>query len=636
MVLAVVLFMLICGRAIPQNPIVSPGAAFTAPTMFVAPDGDDGDSEDSNDQSDEQDQTDQQKNRDDNSKNTKDQAAAGQSGSQSQQGSNSTNGEGGGSGNNREDRRNLGFLTNLADFASISTSTKAPDAISFTREGKSGFDQNANVLWFYALPNEAANGYSVAVEYSSPSTGGQVQAANAGGDGMYSIPVPGKGQTATVELTLIAANGYRTNHTATFAVTFSGRLAPELNVRGIEDGKHFEQSSVDIYVSATNPNPDAYVLPTIYSDNITVTLDGQTVDTYSPQPEFGYSLYLMSYVEGDTTKHTVTVTAYDPVDKTVSTTYSYTIYYDHRATGTYIGDATLMVDATTVGLGMPIEVTVPLHEGYPFAYDMSKALAEQGIDVVASGPSDYSDPEASGWSGYYLSRINSNSVGGGSLPSLLRSKLEDDGITITDNSYSNSLGEGDFTMPSGWLFRVASGGSVSYPGKTLGSYNVQVGDVVTLVFEVAGGKETGSASSYNPGIMSTYCWTWADGTTYGPNHDISVYAEIVPPTCGISGLGRYECSAEHSLDASNPGLYYISYDEYGNITADTTTVTKYGAFGSAPGLDDEGYFTIAATGQHDWQVDYANTYENGDGTWTVAYYCSECSASMSQVEDYRP
>ena len=136
--------------------------------------------------------------------------------------------------------------------------------------------------------------------------------------------------------------------------------------------------------------------------------------------------------------------------------------------------------------------------------------------------------------------------------------------------------------------------------------------------------------------MSTYCWTWANGSETGPNHDISVYTVLVPATCNTNGIGRYECSAEHSLDASNPGYYYITYDQYGNITADTTTVTKYGAFGSSPGVNNGQTFTIAATGQHNWLINYANTYENGDGTWTVAYYCSECGATMTQIEYYEP
>ena len=116
----------------------------------------------------------------------------------------------------------------------------------------------------------------------------------------------------------------------------------------------------------------------------------------------------------------------------------------------------------------------------------------------------------------------------------LQTLLTLDGLTVRQpEGYKDSLGEFDYTQGSGWMCAVNG----YYPGRGLSNVFLGDGDVVTIAFTLAYGKDIGGADAANVrGNLRTYCGTWL-GDRYIPHHD------FVEGKCSI--CGKAEEAHEH-------------------------------------------------------------------------------------------
>ena len=623
-----------CARQIPENPIASPGAQIDPPTMYVSSEGSEGDADDASgeenedeedDSEDEQDPEEEDAVSEDASTASSEDGAEGSSGdvadgsgadgSSSGSGSSGTGGTivGGGEGTNpqeEDEATGYGISTNLGDYTAISTGTKSPNLYGFSYSSRSGFDQDTNLLWFYAMPNSyTPDGYSVRVEYSNELTGGEMVEVESD-NYIYSIELEKTdGFETTVRLTLVTQAGVDTSCVVEYTVVYNGREAPTVSVN-LTEGQVILTSEYDLVVSATDCDGN-----TIYSSNIEVYLDGELQTDHSASSPYTYKIDVSANMTEDETPHVVTVVATDYSSEAVSTTVSYNIVYKLSAFGEEIGSVTFTIDATTVGLGIVDSFEVTLHKDYPFAYDMMLALEENGYEVECSGPSDLDDPESSGWSNYYLARLTSDAFRNQRVPQRLWSKILDDKLNLTGISYKNSLGEMDYTSVSGWIY-VVNGTSA---GQSLGSYNAVDGDDVQLIFEIAGGKEVGYAGAgSNEGALSTYNAIWIGGEEI-LQYDLVCYQVVEEPTCTSTGLARWVDAVE------------LAYDEDNG----TDTITEYQSFSDVEGGEPNGQYITLEMTDHDWEIDTANCIEptaSKDGV--KAYRCSICGETKEEVWEY--
>ena len=240
----------------------------------------------------------------------------------------------------------------------------------------------------------------------------------------------------------------------------------------------------------------------LYQDHITVKLDGREVkySTGSGASGLEYNLRLDGENGG---RHTVTILAWD--DKGNSTYKTYIIDYDAHEKGEKIGTATVRLDLSVLGLGIiEAPVSTDIFQDVPASYAITEVLESLGYTVSYGGTLD---------SGFYLKRISrSMTFGSANIPQELQKLLENDGISISKpDNYTDSLGEFDYTNKSGWMYAING----VYPGRGFSEYFLSDGDVLTLRFTLALGRDIGGGSASNG--QANYCGTWIDGR-YIPNH----------------------------------------------------------------------------------------------------------------------
>ena len=604
----------LCTKEIPSNPINSAGTAFASPTMYVSPEGQEGKSDGSDSNNNNEQQQNNPKQADQKLNDLLDKldsstgsngGGTGTSGGGSSSGS-SNNNSNQGSGQN-DAPTGAGISTNLGEFEALSTKTRSPNPYGFSPSTRSGFDQDNNKLWFYAAPNSMTpEGFSVKVEYSSALTGNSFTDADVADNNMYSLDVQKvDGDITNVRLTLLTQSGTATNLVVNYKIEYNGRKSPTIDVN-LTQNQVITTNYYDLRVAAKDCDG-----ATIYNDNIEVYLDGERQQSASGGDVVEYSIDVSKNMTGDNTEHTVEVKATDYSTEKASATVAYTIIYQHVPYGAEIGTVHMTIDATTVGLNVVDTFDVTLHKGYPFAYDMMQVLDSRGYGVECSGPSDKGDPESSGWNNYYLSRLSGSAFSGQNIPERLKNKIEDDKINYDWSSYSdNSLGEMDYTSISGWIY-ILNGSSSS---KTLGSFNPVDGDNLTLIFEIAGGKEVGYPSA-SSGALSTYNAIWFAGKET-LEYNLVVLQVVEEATCKVTGRARYVDKVEYDYDNDNG----------------TDTISKYGSFSDQEGGPVNGQYITLPTTEHTWENDWANSVEPTETEDGIkAFRCKVCGETKEEV-----
>ena len=420
--------------------------------------------------------------------------------------------------------------------------------------GEVTFNQLSNdVLPFYAyLIN--TNGHTLRVKLRNSATPQNGQYLT--GDGKnYEAKLC---RNETNFFTLYVKEGNNTVQEVTYAIRYVAQKAnensptvgknPPAIVTNLEGVEQLSNRNFTLTVQAT-----AYTGKSLYSSNIEVRLDGKLVTGTTGGPRYEYQLYFQDPDVGDVVHHTVTVRAWD--EEGNSAFYSYSFDYRFVDTGGEIGTAYIILDMTTVGLGVPDEpYTYRIKQNVPASYAVMEMLEEYGYEYSYAGTPDV---------GFYLRRIHSGGMMDyPDIPEDLWDKVLQDGLTLTGQHYNDSLGEFDFTQGSGWMYSV--GGTV-YAGKGLSNYFLSNGDTLYLRFTLAYGKDIGGYSSTggNYGILPSYCGKWINDT-YVDMHRWGEETVTKEPTCTEPGEKNCVCSVcgDKKDTVSIPALGH-SYKEIG-------------------------------------------------------------------------
>ncbi|MCQ2419673.1 MAG: DUF4430 domain-containing protein, partial [Clostridia bacterium] len=287
------------------------------------------------------------------------------------------------------------------------------------------------------------------------------------------------------------------------------------------------------------------------ADHISVQVDGAAVRNPTGGATKEYNLWLPEPVDGDQVVHHITVMAWD--DEGNSAVKAYDLVLEFLDEGAVLGKATIIIDATSVGLGI-----------LDWIDDVDIVKGEYVSDMLLRGLEEYG--YAADFDRGYLRSISRTDLAAGAGPdSTLMEYITRDGLTLTGQHSSDTLSEFDFTSGSGWMFSVNGG----YPGRGLSQTTLEDGDVVRLIFTVAYGKDIGGAGATGGsyGSLQRYCGTWMDGTFYehhaafdendccsvcgklNPNHVHEYTFETLrEPTCSEPGLQHGVCACGDETD----------------------------------------------------------------------------------------
>ena len=271
----------------------------------------------------------------------------------------------------------------------------------------------------------------------------------------------------------------------------------------------------------------------IYSNQIRVTLDGKTVEKSYGDSQPTYELYFDPPQLGDEETHIVRVLAWDGNGN--STMKVYTVTYHQISEGDPAGSVDVVLDATTIGLGILDTGTLDIVEGETAASVLLRFLQERGYEP---------DYQGSTTMNFYLRRISRGDIAyRANVPEHLWELILRDGITTNDNYDRDSIGEFDYTQGSGWMYSI---NGTLYEGTGMSGYKVRNGITIYVRFTLTYGKDIGGYDSTGGGYgsLSSYCGLWINGGYQALGHDF-VETDRLEPTETEDGYIHYRCSKCH-------------------------------------------------------------------------------------------
>ena len=271
----------------------------------------------------------------------------------------------------------------------------------------------------------------------------------------------------------------------------------------------------------------------IYSNQIRVTLDGKTVEKSYGDSQPTYELYFDPPQLGDEETHIVRVLAWDGNGN--STMKVYTVTYHQISEGDPAGSVDVVLDATTIGLGILDTGTLDIVEGETAASVLLRFLQEHGYEP---------DYQGSTTMNFYLRRISRGDIAyRANVPEHLWELILRDGITTNDNYDRDSIGEFDYTQGSGWMYSI---NGTLYEGTGMSGYKVRNGITIYVRFTLSYGKDIGGYDSTGGGYgsLSSYCGLWINGGYQALGHDF-VETDRLEPTETEDGYIHYRCSKCH-------------------------------------------------------------------------------------------
>lgn len=271
----------------------------------------------------------------------------------------------------------------------------------------------------------------------------------------------------------------------------------------------------------------------IYSNQIRVTLDGKTVEKSYGDSQPTYELYFDPPQLGDEETHIVRVLAWDGNGN--STMKVYTVTYHQISEGDPAGSVDVVLDATTIGLGILDAGTLDIVEGETAASVLLRFLQERGYEP---------DYQGSTTMNFYLRRISRGDIAyHANVPEHLWELILRDGITTNDNYDRDSIGEFDYTQGSGWMYSI---NGTLYEGTGMSGYKVRNGITIYVRFTLSYGKDIGGYDSTGGGYgsLSSYCGLWINGGYQALGHDF-VETDRLEPTETEDGYIHYRCSKCH-------------------------------------------------------------------------------------------
>ena len=271
----------------------------------------------------------------------------------------------------------------------------------------------------------------------------------------------------------------------------------------------------------------------IYSNQIRVTLDGKTVEKSYGDSQPTYELYFEPPQLGDEETHIIRVLAWDGNGN--STMKVYTVTYHQISEGDPAGSVDVVLDATTIGLGILDTGTLDIVEGETAASVLLRFLQERGYEP---------DYQGSATMNFYLRRISRGDISyRANVPEHLWELILRDGITTNDNYDRDSIGEFDYTQGSGWMYSI---NGTLYEGTGMSGYKVRNGITIYVRFTLSYGKDIGGYDSTGGGYgsLSSYCGLWINGGYQALGHDF-VETDRLEPTETEDGYIHYRCSKCH-------------------------------------------------------------------------------------------
>lgn len=303
---------------------------------------------------------------------------------------------------------------------------------------------------------------------------------------------------------------------------------------------------------------------------IQVSLDGiEAVDPTRSRDAWEYGLIPSNPETGDRNEHTLYVYAEDAYGNWGEK--KLTLIGFRVEPGQKIGDATIYVDMTVLGVGVVGPIPYEVLADEPISYVVAKAI--MGMDT---GEPFGAASDTLGWRGSYagtldtgfylqwldtgysadaledstwpgsteeevLAAIDARFGAGTGLATLWRC-LYRNGLNKSAGSGSR-IGEFDYTSGSGWMYSLRG---TYYPGQSMSAVYLKHGDVLTLRYTLAYGWDIGGGSD-NYGNIVGYCVTAINGDIT-PRHQME---EVEDPdgsihyVCHCCGLIQ-DCTHEHT------------------------------------------------------------------------------------------
>lgn len=407
----------------------------------------------------------------------------------------------------------------------------SPRIVTDLCSGEITYDQlTGDTLHFYAYILNA-NGQTLKVKLRNSQTSQNGQYLTADGRNYQARLCRGE----TNYFTLYRKDGNKTVQEVNYAIRYAAQKADERHPT-IGDHPPTIVTNLEGVTETTNRNFTLTVQATAYTgrslpeSNIQVYLDGKRVLQPTGNPVFEYQLRFPDPFSGDSEAHTISIRAWDGQGN--SRYVSYRIIYRFVDTGDVIGTAYVVLDITTMGMGLPEEpFAVQVRQNVPASYAVMEALEEWGYEYEYSGSPDV---------GFYLRRISrAGFMDYPDIPENLWAKILRDGLNLTGQHDNDSLGEFDYTQGSGWMYSI---GGQTYAGKGLSNYFLSSGDTLYLRFTLAYGKDIGGydATGGNYGALSTYCGRWINGQ-YIDEHRWGQPQQTTAPDCTHPGQAAVTC-----------------------------------------------------------------------------------------------
>lgn len=383
---------------------------------------------------------------------------------------------------------------------------------------------------FYAYLSN--NDYNLVVKFrnDATSTNGDVLTSENGRD--YAI-APQLGENFVV---LYMKRGDETVQRVVYMLTYMANTADEDHP---ERGKNPPTITTNLDGSSCVVKNQNFILrvkartykgDVIYSNHITAKADGKVLTKPTGTSTFEYDVHFDPPKRGDSENHKITVLAWD--DEGNSRFVGYNVQYQFVAEGDKIGEMTIRIDMTTLGLGITDEFTCDILQGKTLPHTIMAGLEDAGYEVQHGGTLD---------NGFYLSRLSRAGMARGAhVPDILWANIQKDGLNLTGKKSRDSVGEFDYTQGSGWMYCI---NGTAYPGRSMTAYYPDDGDVISLRFTLAYGKDIGSPDSSGVyGDLAHYCGTWVEGG-YTENHSFGEKKTTRQPTCEEEGEETISCPA---------------------------------------------------------------------------------------------
>ena len=386
------------------------------------------------------------------------------------------------------------------------------------------------------------------------------------------------------------------------------------NIDHYADGAEIEGDNLALIVTVRS-NPDYQV---VTADSITVRLNGVSVEKHGGDSNPEYDLFFEPPNVGDYRDYKIEIVAWYGNN---SRYWSKTLRYHSLAEGDEAGTVTIVLDATTVGLGILDEGEYDIVKGDTAADVLLRFMEDYGYDIR------YDSVGAN----FYIRRISrSDMCYGAEVPPELWEAILRDGINLNEYQYDrDSLGEFDYTMGAGWMYAVDG----AYPGRSMNRYEVKNGNTIYVRFSLAYGKDIGGfdASGGGQGALSGYCGLWINGWYQELSHDYQE-TERVEPTGAEPGYVEYTCSvcgAQYREELPAEAHEHV-YEETDRVEP---TETEDGYIEYTCSVCGETYReTLPAAGEHDHtyvETDRVDPTDTEDGY--IEYTCSVCGDTFRET-----